>query len=76
MGVSQAAVSKEPKRDGDSDGRLRDGFGKRAEMPGMTPEDPESLIKSASHLTLQKFAIDDSDAIVFGNEKTNPELEE
>lgn len=60
----------------DFEGCFRDGFNKRAEMPGITPTDTKDIKKNVDYLTLQKFAIDNSDAIVFGNEKINPKLEE
>lgn len=59
----------------DFEGCFRDGFNKRAEMPGITPKDTKNIKKEVDYITLQKFAIDNSDAIIFGSEKINPELE-
>lgn len=61
--------------DEDFSENFRDGFDKKIKMQGMTPKDVKNL-KTTNYVNLMKNAIDFSDAVIFGSEKINPELEE
>lgn len=61
--------------DDDFSENFRDGFDKKMKMQGITPKDVKNL-KTTNYVNLMKNAIDFSDAIIFGSEKINPELEE
>lgn len=54
---------------------FQDGFDKKMKMNGISPKDVKHL-KTTDYVNLMKTAIDFSDAIIFGSENINPELEE
>lgn len=54
---------------------FRNGFDKKLKMPGIAPKDVK-ILKTTDYVNLMKVAIDFSDAVIFGSEKINPELEE
>lgn len=49
-------------------------FDKKMKLPGIVPKDVKNL-KVANYVNIMKNAIDFSDAVIFGSEKVNPELE-
>ncbi len=51
------------------------GFDKKMKMQGIAPKDVK-ILKTTDYVNLMKNAIDYSDAVIFGSEKINPELEE
>ncbi len=50
------------------------GFDKKMKMQNITPKDVKHL-KTADYVNLMKTAIDFSDAVIYGSEKINPELD-
>lgn len=50
------------------------GFDKKMKMPNIAPKDVKNL-KTANYVNLMKNAIDFSDAVIYGSEKINPELD-
>jgi len=51
------------------------GFDKKMKMTNIAPKDVKHL-KTANYVNLMKTAIDFSDAVIYGSEKINPELDE
>lgn len=61
--------------DDDFTGKFRTGFDKKMKMPGILPKDVKHF-KTANYVNLMKNAIDFSDAVIYGSENINPELDE
>ena len=61
--------------DDDFTEEFNSGFDKKMKMNNIAPKDVKHL-KTASYVNLMKTAIDFSDAVIYGSEKINPELDE
>ena len=53
---------------------FRSGFDKKMKLQGIAPKDVKYL-KDANYVNIMKTAIDFSDAVIYGSEKINPELD-
>lgn len=61
--------------DDDFTNTFRSGFDKKMKLQGISPKDVKHL-KKADYVNLMKTAIDFSDAVIYGSENINPELDE
>lgn len=60
--------------DDDFTNTFRSGFDKKMKLQGITPKDVKHL-KTANYVNIMKTAIDFSDAVIYGSENINPELD-
>lgn len=61
--------------DDDFTNTFRSGFDKKMKLQGISPKDVKHL-KKIDYVNLMKTAIDFSDAVIYGSENINPELDE
>ncbi|MDP4267284.1 MAG: glycogen/starch synthase [Bacteroidota bacterium] len=61
--------------DDDFPGTFSKNFATKLKLPGISDEDIQTY-KNASYFNIMKVAIDNSDGVIIGSEKINPEIEE